>query len=93
MSDMMRLFDSLIDFDEAQQKQRARLEHIAELRRRLQPRCGNCDKWMKSSECPREKNVNGYSRGPSMSEWPCPQYVAAREIAETKAELEEALKP
>ena len=28
-------------------------------------RCGNCEKWMKSRECPQERNVNGYSRGPS----------------------------
>lgn len=27
--------------------------------------CGDCDKWMKSKECPREHNVKGYSRGPS----------------------------
>ena len=27
--------------------------------------CGDCSHWMKSSECPREHNVKGMSRGPS----------------------------
>lgn len=34
-------------------------------------RCSNCDKWMKSSLCPREHNVRGYSKGPSADDFPC----------------------
>ncbi|CDX26739.1 hypothetical protein MPL3356_60527 [Mesorhizobium plurifarium] len=37
--------------------------------------CGACDKWMKSRECPKERNVNGYSRGPSMKDFKCNQFV------------------
>lgn len=36
--------------------------------------CGNCEHWMKSKVCPREKNVNGYSRGPSCNDYPCNQF-------------------
>jgi len=34
-------------------------------------RCGDCYWWMKSRDCPRERNVNGRNRGPSMNDWPC----------------------
>jgi hypothetical protein len=34
-------------------------------------RCGDCTKWMKSRECPRERNVGGMSRGPSWEEYQC----------------------
>lgn len=36
--------------------------------------CGNCYFWMKSRECPREKNVKGYSRGPSCSGFACDKF-------------------
>lgn len=55
--------------------------------------CGSCDKWMKSRECPREKNVNGMSRGPSCKSLTCGQFVWAasslRLIEEWKAKLAE----
>lgn len=38
-------------------------------------RCGNCDKWNKSSLCPKEHNVKGYSRGPSSSAFPCNEFT------------------
>lgn len=38
-------------------------------------RCGECDKWMKSRECPRERNVNGWYRGPSCDDAPCNQFT------------------
>ena len=40
------------------------LQHIKSIKSR---RCGSCFWWMKSRDCPRERNVNGYSRGPSMN--------------------------
>lgn len=40
--------------------------------------CGDCDKWMKSRECPREHNVNGQSRGPSCKGAICSQFVWSR---------------
>ena len=44
--------------------------------------CGNCDKWMKSRQCPRERNVSGRQRGPSMSAPTCNQYVEKTSVQE-----------
>jgi hypothetical protein len=41
------------------------------LREKYLRKCGDCDKWMKSRECPRERNVNGMSRGPSCNDYQC----------------------
>jgi hypothetical protein len=46
-------------------------EDIKYLRRWTELRCGNCDHWMKSRVCPKEKNVNGRNKGPSMNEFAC----------------------
>jgi len=37
-------------------------------------RCGQCDHWMKSRECPREHNVKGFSRGPSSGDPICGKF-------------------
>jgi len=37
-------------------------------------RCGACAHWMKSRDCPREKNVNGQTRGPSSRDIPCGKF-------------------
>ncbi len=37
--------------------------------------CGDCGKWMKSRQCPREANVNGQSRGPSSEALICGQFL------------------
>lgn len=39
-------------------------------------KCGDCNKWMRSRECPREHNVKGMSRGPSCADSPCDQFQA-----------------
>jgi hypothetical protein len=39
------------------------------------PRCGHCDHWMKSTDCPKEHNVNGWSRGPSCEGMPCSKFI------------------
>ena len=49
--------------------------------------CGDCDKWMKSRSCPREHNVNGMSRGPSMNDSICPEFVEKQWVSEHRAEL------
>ena len=46
------------------------------------PRCGECEHWMKSRECPREHNVGGFSRGPSMADPTCPQFLIDHRSAE-----------
>jgi len=45
-------------------------EDIQYLHRWVKKRCGNCDKWM-CNTCPREKNVNGRKKGPSMNTFGC----------------------
>lgn len=40
----------------------------------FKPKCGNCQHWMKSSVCPRERNVNGRPHGPSMNERACDKF-------------------
>ncbi len=37
-------------------------------------KCGRCEHWMKSKTCPQEKNVNGFSQGPSRNGSPCPKF-------------------
>lgn len=37
-------------------------------------RCGSCFFWMKSRDCPREKNVGGMSRGPSRNDGVCAKF-------------------
>jgi hypothetical protein len=41
----------------------------------IRKRCSNCYNWMKSSMCPREVNVNGRRRGPSMNDFTCSSFV------------------
>lgn len=50
------------------------------------PRCGSCQHWMKSRECPRERNVNGYSRGPSCDALPCSKFDLKPSVAALKVE-------
>lgn len=38
--------------------------------------CGSCKQWMTRS-CPKERNVNGHNRGPSMKAPKCGQFVMA----------------
>lgn len=56
----------------------SKLAHLKRERSRIQtrasPRCGNCDHWMKSRECPAERNVNGMSNGPSCEGIACTQF-------------------
>ncbi len=54
-----------------------RQDEMDRLRRKIREsgRCGECYHWMHSGDCPREHNVNGYSRGPHMDECPCKQFV------------------
>ena len=53
--------------------------------------CGDCYKWMHSNECPRETNVNGRRRGPSMNAPICGQYVEKQSSTERRAELQRRL--
>jgi hypothetical protein len=82
---------ALSEWTHRQQKKR---ELYADLRD-LPSRCGSCDNWMKSRECPREHNVNGRNRGPSMNAPICPKFIikpsTAELIARKRAELDAML--
>ncbi|WP_462402244.1 hypothetical protein [Pseudomonas sp. Marseille-QA0332] len=54
---------------------------------RARPRCGNCDFWMKSRECPVEKNVNGMSRGPSCEGIACSKFKQCPSMQQTFEKL------
>jgi hypothetical protein len=70
----VQVFDKIIDvFSRASAALQLR-DKIDEARDTGRKQCGNCERWMKSSQCPRERNVNGYSRGPSMSEPACSKF-------------------
>lgn len=45
--------------------------------------CGDCDKWMKSYLCPKEINVNGFTRGPTKDAPICNLYEE-NHIAKTR---------
>ena len=73
----MNRHDSQAIWDAAAEAGRVReMERKAsDLRRKIRSvECGDCDLWMKSSMCPRERNVNGWNRGPSMSDPICHQF-------------------
>ncbi|KPB83847.1 hypothetical protein BTW15_01440 [Pseudomonas syringae pv. tomato] len=77
--------------------------HLAYLKRErvrinseARPKCGNCSFWMKSRQCPAEKNVNGQSRGPSCEGFACQKFemsgnsknMFAEMLAKNEAEIQ-----
>lgn len=62
----------------------------AEIRRLKAPRCGNCNHWMKSSDCPLE-----VANRPSMNHLPCQRHSWKRSdvnlIAQRERELADYL--
>lgn len=63
--------------DEARRK-----ELLAQIRKVT---CGDCQHWMKSRECPRERNVGGFSRGPSMNGPICEKFSETPQSVELRA--------
>jgi hypothetical protein len=58
---------------------------------RVGTRCGDCDKWMKSRLCPKEKNVNGRNHGPSCDTPKCGQFVEEKFATRRRTELQTEL--
>lgn len=50
--------------------------------------CGDCDKWMKSSQCPRERHDNRIGRyvGPSSHGAICDKFIEAASSSKLRAE-------
>jgi hypothetical protein len=69
----------------------ARIKELREAIRKCGKECGDCDKWMKSSECPRERpgtgKRSGYSVGPSCGAPVCAEYVEKPWTTQRRAEL------
>ena len=81
------VFESMLAADRAMQRA-VRINDLRVEIASIGKRCGDCDKWMKSSECPKEHNVNGMTRGPSCGAFKCSEYVEkkfATEFREKKA--------
>ena len=49
--------------------------------------CGDCDRWMKSRDCPQERNERGRRSGPSMNAPRCGRFLEDRSAAKRRAEL------
>lgn len=88
-SDGREIWDWAAKLAEATQ----RAQKIRELRSDITRRpheCGSCQKWMTRS-CPKEHNVGGRTRGPSMKALICGQYIMkdhdAKRLDELRAEL------
>lgn len=50
-------------------------------------RCGDCDKWLKSSECPSERYIGNTGRrtGPSCEGMTCKEFVETRSSIDLRA--------
>ena len=70
MSDIDRAIDSLNRLSLLAQL----LDMVRMAEKASRPVCGSCFFWMKSSLCPRERNVNGMSRGPSCEDAICGKF-------------------
>lgn len=88
--DLRNLFGALAAFDTERQRAR-RVAELNEKIRKVGTRCGDCDKWMKSRICPKEHNVNGYTRGPSCDGFICTQFVESASATNHRATLIAAL--
>ena len=75
--DLRNVFDAFMALSAELHAEDRRRKELAHLRENAMRKCGSCDKWMKSRECPREHNVNGRNRGPSWNGSPCGQFVSS----------------
>jgi len=67
-------------------------QKILKLDRWTNKRCGNCDKWM-CCNCPKEYNVKGRNKGPSMNEFGCELFIVkSYQIKYRQEEVNEILK-
>lgn len=81
--DANAIFSAVEKFSEAVQKI-GQIKKLSASISDLAPRCGRCYFWMMSSECPREKNINGYSRGPSCDGFPCEKFSEKQYVTELR---------
>lgn len=65
MIEATHFIDAMMAADLERSQLQAVEDRVAQARACIARRCGSCEHWMKSRSCPAERNVNGYSRGPS----------------------------
>lgn len=78
------------DWAIALSRHEGRLREMRRLRERIAEvgtKCGDCDHWMKSRQCPKEHNVNGYSRGPHMNHPTCRQFSESSFATKLRTDL------
>ncbi len=91
--DANRVFDAAIKAGAMVAREDARQRELARLRDNATRRCGGCYHWMKSRQCPKEKNVNGWNRGPSMNGPICNKFEPTAIHLEWEAKFKAAKAP
>lgn len=80
-----KALDRFIHITGLQMKAQVEIDHARYAEEMAKKRCGNCDKWMKSRECPQEKSsMTGYSKGPNMNGFPCSEFVESVGVQELR---------
>lgn len=93
MKEVDRVFDRIKSLCEVE----AKLYAIDSLKKEIvslkRKRCGSCDNWMKSSNCPKEKpTMSGYNEGPNCNTIACNIFVRKKWNADLILEKEQELK-
>ena len=92
MSEAVEFFDTLLKADEMRQIGLALRQAERDLKASKTKTCGRCYWWMKSNDCPQERNVRGRNRGPSSSDTRatyCQKFHRSTRAEELTASLEE----
>ena len=82
------VFESLAAFDAEMSRQRMRNE-LRQRIRAIGTTCGDCGKWMKRGDCPRERGV--MVGGPSSGEPKCNLFVEQAHSTRLRRELQHEL--
>ena len=86
------LFDVALKYSERKQGILDLIEKIKVANDTDKEVCGHCDFWMKSFLCPKERNVNGRNKGPSMSGITCNKFKLVEWVKELKEKRNKEIK-
>lgn len=85
-----RIFDAFMMVSAEIHRKDEQRRELARLRESSRDKCGNCHYWMKSSDCPREKNVGGRRTGPSMNAPICSKFTPDSQALEWREQYRSA---